>query len=523
MKTWRNREELLSQATMLARQGLSRRAIARALDVSRNTVRKLIEQHHHGREVEPPTVIEQPRRVPRTTKLDAHHARILELLEGYPDITAQRIFEELEAVGYDGGYTAVKDHVRRLRPRSAPEPSKETPEYGPGAMAESDWSPYSIKFTHAPRALVQAFSYVLTYSTRKHFALYERSDLHALMDGHVAAFERFGGAAHECKYDNQKAVVLGREGGQPIYNPRFLAFSTHYDFRPVACRPRRPNDKPRVERAFWEFERSFLNGREFRDLDDMRVQLLLWQDTVADPRPRRRRSERPRMELFAEEQPLLQPLPRHPYDTARVIYRICSIEGFISWDGNLYAVPYEHITDILPVRVMQRELRVYAADLQCVACHELASRSAGVKVGAQTYHPQPGWRQRRGTIDIDQLQRTFGAMGQAAAAFFDALCAALPRLAGYHARRILLNRERYATADLCKALRHAQAYGAFEHHAVERILLAHARPRQLAEYVAEDLAHRLAPCGGKPETGPRDLTEFDRLPTVGEPSPQDKT
>ena len=64
-----------------------------------------------------------------------------------------------------------------------------------------------------------------------------------------------------CKYDGQKAVVLGWEGHQPIYNPRFLAFATHYDFRPEACRPRRPNDKPRVERGFWEFERSFLNGR----------------------------------------------------------------------------------------------------------------------------------------------------------------------------------------------------------------------------------------------------------------------
>jgi AraC-like DNA-binding protein len=36
---------------------------------------------------------------------------------------------------------------------------------------------------------------------------------------------------------------------------------------------------------------------------------------------------RTRMELFAEEQPLLRPLPRHPYDTARVLYKLCDIEG----------------------------------------------------------------------------------------------------------------------------------------------------------------------------------------------------
>jgi transposase len=37
------------------------------------------------------------------------------------------------------------------------------------------------------------------------------------MDGHVHAFERFGGAARRCKYDVQKPAVLRWEGPQPIY------------------------------------------------------------------------------------------------------------------------------------------------------------------------------------------------------------------------------------------------------------------------------------------------------------------
>ena len=95
---------------------------------------------------------------------------------------------------------------------------------------------------------------------------------------------RLEGAAQVCKYDNQKAVVLGWEGQQPIYNPRFLAFATHYEFRPHACRHWHPNDKPTVERSFWEFEKSFLNGRSFRDLDDMRAQLAHWLDRIVDHR-----------------------------------------------------------------------------------------------------------------------------------------------------------------------------------------------------------------------------------------------
>ena len=56
--------------------------------------------------------------------------------------------------------------------------------------------------------------------------------------------------AATCLYDNMKVVVTGYEDDVPVYNPRFLAFATHYGFRPVACRPRRPQTKGKVERPF---------------------------------------------------------------------------------------------------------------------------------------------------------------------------------------------------------------------------------------------------------------------------------
>lgn len=183
---------------------------------------------------------------------------------------------------------------------------------------------------------MQAFGYVLPWSTRKFYELYESNHLFALMDGHAKAFARFQGCAHACKYDSQKPVVLRWEGQQPIYNPRFIVFASHYEFRPIAVRRGHPNDKPRVERSFWEMERSFLNGRRFADLDDMRRQLAAWLDKIVDHRVRERRTA---LERFALEREHLVPLPRGPYDTARVVYRVCTIDGFIAWNGNRYAVP----------------------------------------------------------------------------------------------------------------------------------------------------------------------------------------
>jgi hypothetical protein len=308
-------------------------------------------------------------------------------------------------------------------------------------------------------------------------------------------------------------VVLGWEGQQPLYNPRFLAFATHYEFRPRACRPAHPNDKPRTERSFWEFEQSFLNGRRFRDPDDMRAQLAMWMDKTCDPRPHRK-LKRPRMELFAQEQPHLVSLPAHPYDTARVVYRVCSIDGFVSYEGNRYAVPYEYITDILPVRITQNELFIYAADLKLVARRELAPRGAGRDIAPTGTH-QP-WN-RRGA-DLDQLKVAFGAIGEAGALFFAGLATAQRRFAGHHARQILLLRERYATADLGAALAHARSFGAFEHGAVARILAARAAPRRLAEYVAEETARRLDEHQGD-DTCLRDLDEYDCLPAQGAKEP----
>ena len=507
MRRWTTRIELEHQIITLRQQGLSRRAIARALSVSRNTVHKLLLGHQEARQKEHSALAPAPARAPRPTKVDPYQNQVAELLTSYPEITAQRVFEELRGGGYDGGYTQVKEHVAKVRPRQPPTPSLPTPSYGPGEMAESDWSPYTIDFLDGQRRLVQAFSYVLVWSRRKCLFFYESCDVHALMDGHSQSFARLGGAAKSCKYDSQKPVVLCWEGAQPIYNPRFLAYATHYQFQPRAVRIGHPNDKPRVERTFWELEQSFFNGRRFRDLADLRAQLALWLDQTCDQR--RRTAQTPSaLETFVQEQPQLVPLPARPYDTARVVYRVCGIDGFVSFEGNRYAVPYDYVTDLLPVRITQSEVFIYAADLKLVAHHELAPRGAGRTSDPAQFH-KPAVRR---SMDLDQLKRLFAELGEPGALFFADLVHAQSRQAGYHARQILLLRERYSSKDLCAALSHARGFGAFQAQAIERILVVRATPRRLAEYVAEQTALKLDEAPQPPDSYLRDLDEYDQLP-----------
>lgn len=504
-KTTKQADPRALDAVTLRRDGLAIRAIARAMGVSRNTVRRLLRGHRSAREEGAPAL--PPKSPPaRPSKLDEYMNAIRELLRRYPDITAQRVLEELRVKGYDGGYSIVRERIRVLRPAPV-RISLPTPNHAPGTMAENDWSTYTIPF-HTGRRAVQVFLLVPIVSRRKCFSRHISQDVHALMDGHVKAFDRLGGVPRRIKYDNQKAVVIRREGGQPIFNPRFVDFATYYEFTPELARPMHPNDKPRVERGFWELERSFHNGRSFYDEADYDAQLLRWMNEVADLRIVRG-DGRTIAECFAAEAPHLLPLPRRPYDTARVVYRLCDAAGCIPFESNLYEVPYEHVTAFLPVRVTQTEVHIHGPDLRPVVVHERLPKGAHQRAPLPRRAPQPR------PPDLDLLRPVFAELGDDAADFLRGLEGTQRRAVAHHARKILALRERYDSADVAAALTHALRFSAFDHAAVARILHVRARPRTLDEYVADATRERLARFIGECTTEPRDLTEYDALPCIG--------
>ncbi len=160
----------------------------------------------------------------------------------------------------------------------------------------------------------------------------------------------------------------------------------------------------------------------------------------------------------------------------------------------------------------------YAADLRCIARHELAPRGTGKKFDPEGFH-RPA--ERKSPVDLDMIGITYGHLGERSAEFFRQMSAGPARVWGHQARLILLLRERYATTDLDAALGHALAYGAFDSKSVERILIARAVPRRLDEYVAEATVKRIARTVGNKRTIARDLREYDRLPGTS-PSSDDE-
>lgn len=498
-------EDLRNQINMRSQAGASQRQIARALQVSRHTVARVLAEVAGQRAGQPCGErggMSAPRRRRRT--LDAYAGVIQDLLGRYPEITAQRIYEELRPHGYTGSYTRVRVYLQEVRPRTPPRPVLRF-ETGPGVQAQMDYSTFDIDFTEEGRRRVYLFSYLLSYSRRQYLRFVESQDFATTVREHIQAFTHLGGAAAACLYDNMKVVVTHYEEVEPIYNPRFLAFATHYGFRPQACRPYRPQTKGKVERPFDYVAKNLLNGRSLRTLAHLNEVTAGWLAAVADVRIHQTTKKTP-LELHALEQPHLIPLPACPYEYAPVLYRTVNVEGFISYRHNLYSVPWRHIGRILPVRVTDVEVIVYGPQLDEIARHALVpATTSGHKSEHQAHRPSEDPQKR-----WQLLHERFCELGPIAERFCAGLLRAQPH--GKHqAQRVLALLSSYARADFLAALERAVRYGAYSYAAVERILAVQARPKSVLDSLAEeDRSHLDALLQNNP-VPPRPIQDYEPL------------
>ena len=261
------------------------------------------------------------------------------------------------------------------------------------------------------------------------------------------------------------------------------------------------SSKGKIEAPFKFIEGNLLGGREFADLDDLRATAQWWLREKAD-RHRHRTTGQPPGERFAEE--ALQPLPRHPYDTAEVALRLCDAEGCVSFETNRYSVPAGHIADIVTLKATEEEILIYSPEIDCIARHGRAPAGAGQNV-EDPAHCLP----RRDRYGLEPVREAFLALGGAAEAFLQGLTGTHPRNAGFHARFILRLKEHYDSGDIERALAHALRYHAFDGHAVERILHGTAQPRTLESARDEQARQRLA--ATLPRIAQRPLQDYSAL------------
>lgn len=159
--------------------------------------------------------------------------------------TAKRIFERLrDEHGYGGGYTVVKDYVRRQKARG-----RETfvPLSHPPGHAQVDFGE-AVAVIGGVRQKIHFFCMDLPQSDSGFVKAYPRETTEAFLDGHVSAFEFYGGVPLSILYDNLKIAVAKICGdGKRERTRAFTELVSHYLFKDRFGRPGKGNDKGKVE------------------------------------------------------------------------------------------------------------------------------------------------------------------------------------------------------------------------------------------------------------------------------------
>ena len=211
-----------------AGEGASIRAIARALDLDRKTVRRCLRQ----------TEWKPYQRAARSDTLLTTHAEYLRRTCGAErsrSATRPRCCSRSwRGRQYRGSYETVKRFVRPLRETqlhaAVTRTRFETP---PGLQSQIDWGQARV-WLGAQREVRHIFVMTLGFSRRSFYVPCLSETLGELLDAHEQAFTHFGGRTQEHLYDRPRTVCAPRGSDGVRWNTTFKAFADFWGLRAAA-------------------------------------------------------------------------------------------------------------------------------------------------------------------------------------------------------------------------------------------------------------------------------------------------
>ena len=232
-------EQWMEIRRRVLKQGVSKRQILRETGMHWRTLEKILANSS------PPGY--RRRQPAQKLKIGPWLGRIVEMLkedQRKQYHTAKRIWQRLGQEGFRGGYTIVKDAVREIKKHN-----KEVfmpLSHRPGE-AQVDFGHALVKMAGKLRKIA-FFVMTLPYSDAFFVMAFDHECTEVFWEGHVRAFEFFGGIPGRITYDNSKVMV------SKIISSRkrrltlgFLQLVSHYLFDYHFCLVRRANEKGVVE------------------------------------------------------------------------------------------------------------------------------------------------------------------------------------------------------------------------------------------------------------------------------------
>lgn len=306
-------------------KGMGKREIARRLNLSVNSVRRIINQRG---------VMPKIHRKDKTV-IDSELLRHLyDQCNGWK----QRIHERLtEEHGIDVGYSTLTRHLRELGLSSHKNDRCDKRPDVPGEEMQHDTTIHNVNLGDKRVRLVCSVLYFRYSKIRymKYYPCFNRFTMKCFLD---EALKFWGYAASTCIIDNTNLARLSGIGKTAVIVPEMIAFAKQYGFAFMCHERGHANRKAGNERSFYTVESNFLPGRTFRDYDDLNKQALTWATERKPNRPVGKTRLVP-IHLFNQEKPWLTQVHSWTPSPFLVHERKVDQYGYISFNGNFYHIP----------------------------------------------------------------------------------------------------------------------------------------------------------------------------------------
>ena len=323
----------------------SKRKTAKILNISRNTVKKLLEAK------EAPAY----KRTVYPSILDDYKERIIEWRCKPYEFNGTRIFKELQKIGYQGSIGPLYTYLRKVDEDTDRISSKATVriETPPGDQAQFDWTEYSMDVGGQIRK-VYCFAMILAASRKKAICFSLTVDAAAIYEAIQELFEDLGGVTAELLIDNPKALVIENNPGSEEeirYNPHALLLAKHLGTELNACPCYWPRKKGKIESPFKYIEEQFVKGNTFATMEELtRRGKKFIEEWCNEKHSTTRRI--PNEHFLQEEKATLRKLPAERFHHTKSKTRMVSPDSFVSIDSNKYSVPVTYVGKKISYRLI---------------------------------------------------------------------------------------------------------------------------------------------------------------------------
>lgn len=330
----------------------SYRGAAELVGCHHDTVRRYVQRREQGGDPTRPAA--------RPKLIDEFCGKVEEWVDrSNGKIRADVVHDKLAAMGYEGSARttrrAVAEAKEALRKGSRRVYRPWIPE--PGAWLQFDWGTGP---SVAGRATLLFCAWLAWSRFRVVIPTWNRT-LGTTLSCLDATFRRIGGIPTYALTDNEKTVTAEHIAGVPVRHPDMAAAGRHYGVKIATCMPADPESKggseATVKIAKADLVPTDANLRDdYASFAELRGAAAMFCEK-ANMRPHRTTRRAP-VDMLAEEQVRLHPVPADPYLAALGETRKVTRSSVISLGGTRYSVPYQLIDETVYVRVEGEEVVV---------------------------------------------------------------------------------------------------------------------------------------------------------------------